>query len=230
MKTTFAFSLYIVMMTRVWAAAAPISVESFSQNPDAQARREMIRQALPEQKAELMRIDHRLLLLKRYGGEAGLEKLRESLIATDRGVGAPLALIATQFQFCGLYISVTLAANEAAGMPSDQQRRVLLQLETEQETIRARESIVRELVYRLAASPQAIKLNQKAQAMCDQLQNRMLHFKEGPPITEVERKSIDGEVDAIIAELGTLPKLSSEQVEKEHAAMSDDQLPLFGSY
>jgi hypothetical protein len=227
MKTIYSIFLALLILPHV-RGTEPVSIEKFEKITDASERAKLIDQAPPEQKEKLKSIDslHQGLLL-RWGGEAGLKTAKESLAVKARGLGSLEDLFKMQTGIWGSYIGGALATNEKEGGTNNQQNAELKKATEEEDAIEKRLPIVHTLVFNMAASPQALELNKRAEQFRQKLSKRLMTDGSAPclPITNEERVEVNRRMDQFFTEMQNLPKLTPEQAQKECDAISDEKVP-----
>jgi hypothetical protein len=221
-------SLLIVVLLGCTAGAQQVSVEDFKKIKDVSERWKIVEHAPPEQRQELEKIHTHLMMAEEWGGEDRFRARKETAIAKARGFPR-LELVFHQYDtFWGMYISDTMVAKENVGMKPQQLQEAEMQLRKEGDAVDKQVSDVHALVYNLAPTPAALALEKRAEDLSDKFAKRMTWDGVGPnnyqPITINERKGMDQQMNEIYAELQALPKLPSDQVQKESDAMTDDDL------
>lgn len=123
------------------------------------------------------------------------------------------------------YIGAVMTMNQKSGMSNEQQVAAARNLIQQEDAIRQRADSVHLLVYHLAPSADALKLEKEGEALHDKLLKRQTVDDSRPyrPITIDERMKIDAELDKMYSELQALPKLTPEQLKKEYDAFTDEQ-------
>jgi hypothetical protein len=200
-----------------------VSIEDFKKVTREDERQAIIRQAPPEQKEVLTKIDLHLSLVQDLGGEAQLKRFKEGCVSRARGFVGIEGLFNEYIMVFGSYANGVMDANKAAGMPVVQQREVEMKLSQGEDAIRKN---VDTLLFNLAASPEALELNRRANALAIKLNDRTTVTDSNPfhPITTEERKQVDKQMDQIFSELERLPKLTPEEAQKEYDAFTEEQV------
>lgn len=210
-------------------AENPVSIDEFKLMQPVD-REKVIEQAPEEQKDELKKIHLHLNLLARWRGEEGLKIAKETQAAKQRGFGNLLMLFAVHSQVWDNYVGAIIAANEKAGMARAQQIAAAEELFSEKESVTKRLPSIHLLILNMAASPEAVALDKQAGQLAEQWSLRMLANGSHPyrPITKTERMEMDQQAGQILEEIMKLPKLSSEEVQKEVDAITDDKVRSHG--
>lgn len=223
MKLIYLILIHLALLP-VLHAATPVTTETFKSITNPYERRKMIMQAPPEQQLELAEIDNHLNLLQRWKGESGLKAHRENIAAQQRGLGALAGLVFMELQAWDLNIGAKGYADKVAGVAPDQIKRSLAELNEQRAVIEKRQATMHGRVFNLAPTPQALALNQRAQAIVDRLNGWMERSAQHFPLTKTQRDNIDSEIEAIANESATLPAIAPEQAQKEYEACSEDKI------
>jgi len=166
--------------------------------------------------------------LRKYHGEAGLKKVRETQAAKVRGLGALEDVFHIQENFWEDYIAAVLIADEKAGVSIEKEQQDETQLKKEEDyLVRKRLDSVHTLVFNLAPSPEAFELEKRAKLLDIQMRGRQTEDSDTPyqpPITKEERQAADKQLDEIYTELQALPKLTPQQAQAELDAFTDDKV------
>jgi hypothetical protein len=119
-----------------------------------------------------------------------------------------------------------LEKNEKSGMAHDKQAQAEKVVREKEDDIKKRLAIVHSLVFRIAASPRALELNEEAGQLGNDLEKRILWYAPAPrqPISREERIAVGRQVDQIFEEMKKLPTLTSEQAQKEYDEFTDDKM------
>jgi hypothetical protein len=218
----------IVCITQQSSGDDLTAVQQFNKVTDPAARARLIAQAPPDEKAIFQKLDliHKELL-RRWGGEERLKRLRESQVARARGLGALEDVFHAQVNFWEGYIGGVLGADRKAGVSINKQQQDEVHLSGEEDLVRKRVSSVHTLVFNLAPTPKALELVKKAKLLDRQLTMRQTEDSvtpHRPPITKQELEDSDKQLDLIYAELQELPKLTPDQAQKELDAFTDDKV------
>jgi hypothetical protein len=136
MKATCIILLIFVILPHAWGADQ-VSIEDFKRITNPDERRTIIRQAPPEQREELKKIDLHLALLARWGGEDGFKATKETCIVRARGLGSLEDIFGVEGQIWTGYASGVLTADDKAGMPPEKRMDVEKKL-TEEEDVRSK--------------------------------------------------------------------------------------------
>lgn len=223
MKIIISVLLTILISSHVLVGDT-VSIESFKQITDPLERGKLIDQAPPEQKQELEQINLHLALVAKWGGEAGFRTHKETCIAHARGVGALEAVFGEYNNFWNAYVGSMIQAREGPGMKPEQRREIEDELMKEEDSAVGRQvRAIHSLVYQLAPTPAALELSKRAGALGNQLEKRSTWDGSAPyqPITTEERRGVDREMDQIFDQIGRLPKLTPDQLQKEYNAFTD---------
>ena len=225
MKTLYTvFAFYFILFSA--QGASPISVEDFKNISDGNERARLIDAAPPEQREELRKIHEHLQLLTMFGGEAGVKALKEITAAKVRGFTEMIDVFDTQTQLWDEYMADVRAANRKAGMTQEKLIESEKKLHQDRAAVDNRLPIVEALVIRLAPTPEAMALEKKAEVMNRYMQDT---YPPGGPmekrhITKEQLSKVNRDMDEIFAKLQELPKLTSEQAQKEYEAITDDKV------
>lgn len=226
MKLTCLFLLNLALLPVADAGTSSVDIEAFKNVANPFERRNIIRQAPVEQQRELAQIDQHLSLLKRCNGELGIKALRETLATHKRGLGALMDLVPVELQVWDLDIGGKIGADAEAGVSPAQTQESLAVMRARRALLENRQSAVHDLVFNLAPSPQALKVNVRVEAillrLCEWLSNTVAHF----PLTTAQRTALDGEMEAVLSEMGSLSTLTPAQAQKEYDASDENQIDL----
>ena len=218
--------LSLAMVLQAWAST-PVNIDEFKKIDSSLRRDQIISQAPPEQKEELIRIDTHLLLMQKYG-EQGLEGFKRSELAKSRGFFDLEALYGLYWSLWDRYIIRIVEANENTHMAVEQRSAIGEKLQHEQSADAKRFEIIPLLLYHLTPSTQALQLEKKAHAL--RIEFARETGEDGfpqqslPAITRARLTEAGQQMDQIVAELRTLPTLSSEQLQKEHDDFHEEEL------
>ena len=214
MKPVYPFILIFLFVQT--AVAAPVSLEQFKQL-DADARRQALAEAAPEQKTELEKIDLHLKVLQHYGSEQAVREEKGREVAIDRGFAGLDSVVGEYNNLWSFYVLGVVHANERMGMEADRRAAIEQRLLDEEAIHVNRFKDIYALVAGLAVSPQSSALEAKAKVLRTQFRQRY-GAEGGPqsrPVTLEELTLAEKQIDQMLIELKGLPKLAPEQVQRE---------------
>ena len=222
----------VVVLTPVRGANS-ISIDAFKIITSYEERDKLIDQAPPERQNELIKIDHHLRLLSHFGGEAKLKYEKERQVSLARGFEFMEELFSSYAHIWDGYIAATMEKSKKEGNTHDQLVRKEKELDKEQRNIYNRVSIAHSIIFNMAASPQALELEKKAEVLLQDWQARLINNRitmDGPgphphrPITKEERIEVDKQIDKVFEEMKKLPALTPEQAQKEYNDFPEERI------
>jgi hypothetical protein len=221
----------ILLLSRT-ARADSISVEAFSKISDVSEREELIEQAPPQERDELKKVDLHLKLLTRWHGEEGLQIAKQTAAVRKRGLGDLTALFNVKSQAWGYYMAEILNAEKDSTTPENQSvAQAKAKISSEYDAIVKRLPNIQALIFSLAASPEALALDQKAAKAIGEWYKSVIWENGSPsqPITREGLMKFDAEIDEILAEMEKFSKLTPEQVREQVNSFPDEQDEWHGS-
>lgn len=202
-----------IILTLACADAAPsISLQKFEKlNEDE--REQAILKAPANEKEELLKAHIHISLLEQFRGEKGLSYKKELAATQKRGFLAVEALFYTQYRYWASYNASLAEPSARVGMTVE-----------EQQTLRAsyaamlkRRPVVHDLAFRLAASPAALILEKRIEALNTEWKDKLdLILSKKREVTKEELDEVDSQANEVFEELNKLPKLTPEQAQKEY--------------
>lgn len=228
MKTLRILLLLLVILPRAWGDDAADYIRQFNKTTDPAQRARLIEQAPPSLKEKLQKLDaiHRTSL-RYWRGEDKLRKARESYAVRARGLEDLEMVFQLHLNFWEGSIGAVNQANRKAGLSIEGQQQAEAELKKQEGAVRDRVDIAHTLALNLAPSPAAIDLDKRARQLAVQMSSRQNLYPpltQYRPITKEERIAADKEIDEIYTEMQKLPKLTTEQVQQEVDAVSDDKV------
>ena len=205
------------------AKAQPlVSIERFKKITDPDERERIVAQAPPQQREELASLD-KYLMLTAHDKATGSQVWKESAIIKLRGFKHLEELFFLRGSMWLIHLGETLQADLDAGVSLQKRQEVERRGRRKTDAFGALVPQVHSLVYHLAATPQALRLEKQAEALCAEIESQTVNtpgLPTPPPLTDRERRELSRQVDRIFAEMKRLPTLTSAQLWKEY-----DELP-----
>lgn len=225
MKTFYSI-LFLLTLLAISKGADPISIDEFKKMkyPD---QVKAFDAAPPEMKAKLLNIFAHSYLLQSLGGEEQLKNEKETRIIEERGLLWLEMFYETQDDLWQVYAGAAISASQRSGMPLEKQAEVQKQLNEESDAINKQFHEVHQLVFRVAASPQALELAKKVETRVDEIRKTYNIGQATPqiPITKEQITDLDKEADQLLEEIKKLPRLTPAQAQKEYDAFPDSKVP-----
>jgi tetratricopeptide (TPR) repeat protein len=158
---------------------------------------------------------------------------RESQAIRKRGLSCLEAIFAPYHNIYESYVAGTMEANQKAEMPLKQQQAIESEMRKKEDALDKRMANVHQLVFHLAASPEALELEKETEAVIEKVNYRTITDGSTPfkPVTKDEQNDAEKQIDKLIDELQKLPKMTPQEAEKELNAVPliDDGGPNAGS-
>jgi hypothetical protein len=222
---TIRFIFLILIFLAVAKADDTIIIEKFKKMT-YQQQEEAIGQAPEEIKPQLQKILLHTHLVDQCGGEEALKRVKETQRSIARGLGGLLGFYSLQHEMSVQYIGVAMEANRNADMPYQKRREAEMNLKAKyDDAVLQRCHAIGQLVFKLAPSPAALELANKAEKLGEQIQTD-LHLMESPtvPITKKKLDEINKEAEEMYEQLKKLPALTPQEVQQEYNAIPDEEV------
>ena len=218
MKKIFSLGLFFVLFAR--CEAEPVSIEAFKNIHSHYKRLEIMEQAPAEQKEVLQQIDIHMTELVRHGGEAGLQRAKESLVIEQRGLEWLEYLFHYRFILRERYIAWSENSYSKAGKTQEQLTRIVDKLEAHEKDLRSQLPTIQALIFKVAPSHRAVALAAKAK-------NYSMYLADSnrrSPVTKAEIIKCDQRIARFLKEIEALPKTTPEQNKIEYDVVTDIQV------
>jgi hypothetical protein len=179
-----------------------------------QERQQIVREATPELQKRYGRWDQILSM----GGKWWNNQQGEDII-NSKGVDALADLGNIQVTLWGDFYFQTVDANKKAGMKDEQAQKAAAIVADNRVIDAERYKDLCWYLVKLAPTPEALALNEKARALGVELNKR---FGQGRKITKEDLKTIDAAVKEIRDQMRQLPQWSPDQVEAALANLPEE--------
>ena len=167
-----------------------VSIEAFKKITDPDEREKIAAQAPPQRREELANLD-KYLMLTAYDKEKGTQGPKEEAIIKRRGFEYLEVLFRELGAVWQVYLGQTLDSELKAGMSLKERREVEMHIEEELDTYGALQPVVHSLVYHLATSRRALRLEEKAAELDKEIHGRIVAEPDlPPPFTDRERREL----------------------------------------
>jgi hypothetical protein len=199
------------------AMADPISIEEFKKLQTEGERLGAMDRAPAEQKQALMKIHVHMSLVKQYG-EKEFRLLKEWAVAQKRGLLAMESIYFTQNSYWSSYINGLYDTYEKAGLTTEEQQKKIGVDADAYNAVVERGPVLHALAFKIAASPQALELEKKVDALNKKWKEglELILSTPGHFVTKEEMQNVDKQMDEVFQEMKRLPTLSPGDLQKEY--------------
>ncbi|MHA3771623.1 hypothetical protein ACXR0O_08810 [Verrucomicrobiota bacterium sgz303538] len=174
----------------------------------------------PEREGGLLETDRVRLLKSKYGGDAGWKEHEKYRRLDALGLAPILGVFTLQTQLSEEAASWILKAREQAGVTGEQLRALEAELYKEVDRVRRRnQDEIQPVLFRLAATPEAIALAKRATVLSQGWDRRFRGPSRNRPITRDDLKIIEQSAESVRRLLVKLPSATPEQIQADIAAL-----------